>query len=321
VRLYGDAFMDPACRQLYKFSSQHGVPNSLQFSLKQVIQQPKACGLFKDFLDREGTSQTLLFLMEVEEYRRIPMADYMLSRARKIFNKFVHHQCIMPIPIAQSTREAIIIAMDERNLSQNLFQEAFSEVFSYIESHQYARFMQYKDFHRVVEIMQLESQMKPRNRKMGRRGSIQLERMTPSSVKNLREILVNQTCTRYFKDFCVRTYCTENLYFWLDAENYCNVPGTDYRRATATKMFKKYVVPGSRLEINISSGTREEISTRLHTAERDLFKKAQNEVYNMMEGNIVPNFFISEEYSNMKAFMVGVPAKDVTSIPGDAGVG
>lgn len=35
------------------------------YGLQDVLQDPKCCGIFKESLDREGTSQTLLFLMEV----------------------------------------------------------------------------------------------------------------------------------------------------------------------------------------------------------------------------------------------------------------
>lgn len=37
-----------------------------------------------------GTSQTLLFLIEVEEFIKIPEIGFQQNRARKIFFKFIH---------------------------------------------------------------------------------------------------------------------------------------------------------------------------------------------------------------------------------------
>ena len=37
-----------------------------------------------------GTSQTLLFLIEVDEFQKIPEIGFQQTRARKIFFKFIH---------------------------------------------------------------------------------------------------------------------------------------------------------------------------------------------------------------------------------------
>jgi hypothetical protein len=46
----------------------------------------------------------------------------------------------------------------------------------------------------------------------------------PNSLA-LRSILKNQQCTRYLKDFTAKTLCSENVLFWLDVDNYKNLPG------------------------------------------------------------------------------------------------
>jgi hypothetical protein len=61
--------------------------------------------VFKEFLTLEGAApHTLLFLLEVDEYRRIPSAAFQSTRARKIFNKFVHTDAVMPLPISDHVR-------------------------------------------------------------------------------------------------------------------------------------------------------------------------------------------------------------------------
>ena len=39
-----------------------------KYTLSDILQDPGCCGIFKESLDKEGTSQTLLFLMEVRRY-------------------------------------------------------------------------------------------------------------------------------------------------------------------------------------------------------------------------------------------------------------
>jgi len=79
----------------------------------------------------------------------------------------------------------------------------------------------------------------------GRKTSIavQSSELQVADLENLQTILQFQSTSRFFKDFCVRSYCAESLYFWLDVENYQNLPGgTDYMNRIALKIYHKYIV-------------------------------------------------------------------------------
>ena len=91
------------------------------------------------FLDKEGTSQTLLFLLEIDEFKKIPQYGFQLSCARKIFNKFVHSNGVMPVPVTAATRGDIATAIKIEDISQSLFAKAATEVFEYIEHKQFPR--------------------------------------------------------------------------------------------------------------------------------------------------------------------------------------
>ena len=45
------------------------------------------------------------------------------------------------------------------------------------------------------------------------------------NVTEFKALLSNPTAVRFFKDYCVRSLCNENLFFWLDADNYSKLPG------------------------------------------------------------------------------------------------
>lgn len=135
------------------------------FTAKDVILNAHCCSVFKEFLDNEGTSQTLLFLLEVEEYRRIPSTAFQQSRARKIFTKFVHPLAFLPLPLSDAVREEI--ETNVPSASPMIFQAAATEVLEYIEKFQFPRFSQTQHLTKVVGILALEhSQISKRQRRL-----------------------------------------------------------------------------------------------------------------------------------------------------------
>lgn len=97
-------------------------------------------------------------------------------------------------------------------------------------------------------MLQLMISNKTKNRGINgccRRTSIAVENrgLQTTDLQNLHTVLQFQSTSRFFKDFCVRSYCAESLYFWLDVENYQNLSGgTDYMNRTALKIYHKYIV-------------------------------------------------------------------------------
>ena len=115
----------------------------------------------------------------------------------------------------------------------------------------------------------------------------------------MRQIFVHQYCTRYFKDFCIRTFCNEAIFFWLDVENYKNLPGSQYMKRIALKIYRKYIQDEAFLQINISSNVRADISRKITDPSRCIFNKAQDEIFKLMETDSFPKFLLSKEYEIM----------------------
>ena len=139
--------------------------------------------------------------------------------------------------------------------------------------------------------------------KTKRRQSITLENHQIGKLNSLKHILVYQGATKFFKEFCLRIFCHENILFWLDAEYYKNLPGSDYMKRTAIKIFNKYISDTARLQINISSSTKAEIFKGVAAPNRTLFARAQAEVLRLMETDIYPKFLRSDEVSLTKLFV------------------
>jgi hypothetical protein len=243
-------------------------------SAREVLEHPHCCSVFKAFLDSEGVAQTLLFFVEVEEFRRIPHVAFQTSRARKINVKYLHDLAVMPVPVSTAVKSEVAAHIADKSVLPTLFQAASDEVLRYIEIFQFPRFQQSGDFMSVLAILAKEGQLAGRHSPVKRRSSSLVIRASAmSDLQSLREILQHQLPTRYFKDFCVRTVCCENILFWLDVENYLHLPGSDYMRRVACKIYKKYVADEAKMQVNVSYATRQDIFDNLMGGQRLLFKK------------------------------------------------
>jgi len=269
---------------------------------ESVMENCKCCGLFKQFLDAEGTSQTLLFLTEYEEFRKIPDYGFRQNRARKIFNKFLHHKGVMPVPVTTRTRCDIEEAIASLDIPSKIFAEAVVEVRRYIEHNQFPRFMLSEYAEKVREIIRCDDGKDKHFGDQVLHDSVSIdidESNFSGNIMSLRGVLTRQTSIRFFTEYCVTTHCTENLFFWLDADNYANMPGSDFRKRTAIKICKKYIDENSRMQINISSSTRVQVVKELDGAGRLIFRKAQAEVYKLMESDTFPKFLESSQFARM----------------------
>ena len=78
-----------------------------------------------------------------------------------------------------------------------------------------------------------------------------------------------------------------------------HLPGTDYMKRNAMKICHKYILDNSKLQINISHLCRNEILKNLATPDKNLFKRAQGEIFKLLEQDALPKFFKGPEYACM----------------------
>ncbi len=160
--------------------------------LLTIIENPRACSLFKEFLDSNAKgSQTLIFLFEVEEYKRLSSPTFQQIKAQSIYNKYLHAVAVLPLPVSITTKRGIskIITSDQPYPS-NLFRKSVEEVLSYIEKVQYSSFTKsIGEFNKCTEIVDKMAQ----NSRKGRRNFS----ITDVSMLSLGQILRYQSYTRY----------------------------------------------------------------------------------------------------------------------------
>jgi hypothetical protein len=178
------------------------------------------------------------------------------------------------------------------NASFQIFRAASDEVLRYLEDFQFPQFARSPDMARVEAVLKAEGSQQ----RQKRRQSITMDATGLGDARSLRQILQHQTATRFFKDFCMRTFVNESLLFWLDADHYSNLPSSDYMRRTAYKICRKYVFDRARMQINISHDTRVDVLRNLADPQRFLFRRAQDEIFRLLEQDAVPKFVAGPEY-------------------------
>ena len=160
--------------------------------LLTIIETPRACSLFKEFLERNSTgTQTLIFLFEVEEYKRLSSPTFQQIKAQSIYNKYLHAIAVLPLPVSIATKRKIskVITSDQPYPS-NLFRKSVEEVLSYIEKVQYSSFTKATgEFSKCTEIVEKIAS----NSRKGRRNFS----MADISQLSLGQILRYQSYTRY----------------------------------------------------------------------------------------------------------------------------
>ena len=77
------------------------------------------------------------------------------------------------------------------------------------------------------------------------------------------------------------------------------LPGTDYMKRNAIKICHKYILDNSKLQINISHMTRTDIMENVNNPDKYLFKRAQGEIFKLLEQDAMPKFIKGVEYTNM----------------------
>ena len=93
------------------------------------------------------------------------------------------------------------------------------------------------------------------------------------------------------------SFCTESIYFWLDCNEYKDIPHKNYLKLRAQKIFRKYISQNAKLQVNIEATLTKEVVANLEDPNRNLFVTAQNSITRMLEKDTLPKFRKSKHVS------------------------
>jgi hypothetical protein len=147
-------------------------------------------------------------------------------------------------------------------------------------------------------------------RGMSRRKSIQKleeeQTLTPQQVLSL--LLGDPFAKKYFKLFMTRRGVDSLLAFCEEVEDFKLLPGIEFLQHSAKKIYRKYMMPSARLQVDMSTTMRDEIYMRLSNPSVDMFKKIANRVRHGMLQDSLPRFVKSNYYKELRRDSKSTPA-------------
>lgn len=86
------------------------------------------------------------------------------------------------------------------------------------------------------------------------------------------------------------SFCTESIYFWLDCNEFKDIPHKSYLKLRAQKIYRKYISGQAKLQVNVESAIIKDIVAHLDDPSRNLFVPAQVSITKMLERDTLPKF-------------------------------
>lgn len=121
-----------------------------------------------------------------------------------------------------------------------------------------------------------------------------------SPQEQLATVLSDPYAKKYFKQFMHKRGVDQLLAFCEEVEDFKLLPGIEYLQHSAKKIYRKYMMPSARLQVDMSTAMRDEIYMRLANPSVDMFKKIAARVRHGMLQDSLLRFVKSQPYSDLK---------------------
>jgi hypothetical protein len=92
------------------------------------------------------------------------------------------------------------------------------------------------------------------------------------------------------------SFCTESIYFWMDCNEFKDIPHRNYLKLRAQKIYRKYICGRAKLQVNLESALIRVIEANLDNPTRTLFVPAQRSITKMLERDTLPKFRRSKHF-------------------------
>ncbi|XP_068599444.1 regulator of G-protein signaling 21 [Brachionichthys hirsutus] len=116
----------------------------------------------------------------------------------------------------------------------------------------------------------------------------------------LEKLLKDKKHLAAFHSFLRSEFSEENIEFWLACEDFKATASTGDLRWRAEEIYREFIQPVARREINVDHHIREKIRTCLTNPGLSCFDEAQKHVYLLMERGSCPRFLQSDAYLRLQ---------------------
>ncbi|OQR96937.1 Voltage-gated Ion Channel (VIC) Superfamily [Achlya hypogyna] len=267
---------------------------------------------FHKFLVKENCTSYLLFYMQVEEYKRLPKSDFLVRQSKKIYHRFLNCTAKEFVSVSEEAMNEVHEMLQAP--SPQTFHLAQEEVLYFLYKTLYPKFQKsafYTDgATKAPSPSRRPSPPKPvdvplktgtRSRKfiptsMQRQFASRVSTSGAQYPPTIDDLLTNVQTRALFLAFCEEIFCAESMYFWLECLEYQRIPHTDYLRLRAQKIFRKYISPNAKLQVNLIHSIVRDIERQIDNPGRQLFVKAQQAIVSMLNKDTLPKFVRSKYY-------------------------
>ncbi|KAG6617244.1 Regulator of G-protein signaling 5 [Phytophthora cinnamomi] len=309
-------------------ASSAGFIDVSKLSLREFLELELLRKYFRRFLEREQCANELYFYFEIATFQQFPTSDYLARQARKIFNRFCDAQSREFVPFA-STATQRDLQSSLTNPSPAMFNKAQEQIFNFFATTLFPKFQQ-SEIYRGIRITpqqlraaRLAAMGGASNRKITaakspNQSSVQIAsrasagRRANSVVNDAEDrasdgalaeadvtvtmILENPETRALFLFFSEEIFCTESIYFWMDCNEFKDIPHRSYLKLRAQKIYRKYICGRAKLQVNLESALIRVIESNLDNPTRTLFVPAQRSITKMLERDTLPKFRRSKHF-------------------------
>ncbi|KAL4106211.1 hypothetical protein PRIC1_004265 [Phytophthora ramorum] len=310
-------------------TSSAGFIDVSKLTLREFLELELLRKYFRRFLEREQCANELYFYFEISTFQQFPTSDYLARQARKLFNRFCDPQSREFVPLA-STAIHKDLQGSLASPSPAMFNKAQDEIFNFFATTLFPKFQQ-SEIYRGIRITphqlraaRLAAMGGASNRKIAavkspNRNSIQTpadagrrlnsvvaqsgdveDRSSDGALTEadvtVTMILENQETRALFLFFSEEIFCTESIYFWMDCNEFKDIPHRNYLKLRAQKIYRKYICGRAKLQVNLDSTLIHVIESNLDNPTRTLFIPAQRSITKMLERDTLPKFRRSKHF-------------------------
>lgn len=114
-------------------------------------------------------------------------------------------------------------------------------------------------------------------------------------ISDFESLLLHPKGVQDYMEFCKKIHSTDNLLFWMATYNYHLIHDIHEQAEVARNIYNRYIASSGSLQVNLPSNIREDIRTRIFSAEidKDLFDAAISEILLLMKTSSYPQFVSS----------------------------
>jgi len=124
----------------------------------------------------------------------------------------------------------------------------------------------------------------------------------PASIPDARQkvqlldILHHPQLCILFQGYLKSIFCDESLSFWIEVEQFRELPTVEQRKERADQIFEKYFNPNSKSEIVCGADMMQRLRAALQDCDKNMFDRIQQQVQQTMVDDSLPNFLTWQLY-------------------------